>query len=110
MIFAFGIQAKRRSSGTGSLSLEGIYRCLNRTILYMLSRPHENVASQMSSLEVLHKITTNRNIIFGAGNHELEFFGCLAFCLLQITGGAQIPTDGKLYLLVSHLLHLELAT
>ena len=61
----------------------------------MLSRPHENVASQMSSLEVLHKLTTNRSIVFGAGNHELEFFGCLVFCLLQITDGAQIPTDGE---------------
>jgi hypothetical protein len=88
-------QAKRRSGGTGSLSLEGIYRCLNRTILYMLSRPHANVASQMSTLDVLHKLTTNRTIVFGAGNHELEFFGCLTFCLLQIMSGEAIPTDGE---------------
>ncbi len=90
-------QAKRRSGVTGSLTLEGIYRCLNRTILYMLSRPHQapGVAGQVNVLEVLHKITTNRSIIFGAGNHELEFFGCLTFCLLQIAEGLEIPTDGK---------------
>lgn len=87
-------QAKRRS-GTGSLSLEGIYRCLNRTILYLMSRPHSSVASQVNVLEVLHKLTTDRSIVFGAGNHELEFFGCLSFCLLQITAGLTIPTDGK---------------
>ena len=87
-------QAKRRSSGTGSLSLEGIYRSLNRTILYLLSRPHSTgVASQVEFLEVLHKITTDRSIVFGAGNHELEFFGCLCFCLLQVTAGLNIPTD-----------------
>ncbi len=90
-------QAKRRSGVTGGLSLEGIYRCLNRTILYMLSRPHHaaGVASQVSTLEVLHKVTTNRSIIFGAGNHELEFFGCLTFCLLQIGEGLEIPTEGE---------------
>ena len=87
-------QAKRRSGSTGSLSLEGIYRCLNRTILYMLSRPHSTAAQQQLSgtLEVLHKLTTNRSIVFGAGNHELDFFACLTFCLLQITSGQAIPT------------------
>ena len=88
-------QAKRRSGGsTGSLSLEGIYRCLNRTILYMLSRPHSATQQELSgTLEVLHKLTTNRSIVFGAGNHELDFFGCLTFCLLQITSGQAIPTS-----------------
>ncbi len=90
-------QAKRRSGVTGGLSLEGIYRCLNRTILYMLTKPHQTqgVASQVTTLEFLHKVTTNRSIIFGAGNHELEFFGCLTFCLLQISEGFEIPTEGE---------------
>ena len=87
-------QAKRRSGATGSLSLEGIYRCLNRTILYMLSRPHSATQQELSgTLEVLHKLTTNRSIVFGAGNHELDFFGCLTYCLLQITSGQSIPTN-----------------
>eukprot|EP00095_Tigriopus_kingsejongensis_P009945 maker-scaffold981_size73921-snap-gene-0.19 protein:Tk09945 transcript:maker-scaffold981_size73921-snap-gene-0.19-mRNA-1 annotation:"low quality protein: wd repeat and fyve domain-containing protein 3" len=92
-------QAKRRS-GAGSISLEGIYRCLNRTILYKLSRPHaplqdDVVSSRVELLEVLHKVTTNRTIIFGAGNHELEFLACLTFCLLQMTAGLAIPSDGE---------------
>ena len=62
----------------------------------MLSRPHSNVASQMEVLSVLQKLTTNRSIIFGAGNHELEFFGSLTFILLQLTAGQPIPMDGEI--------------
>jgi hypothetical protein len=87
------LQAKRRTGG-GSLSLEGIYRSLNRTCLYMLSRPtNSNVAGQMSVLEVLHRIVDHRNIIFGAGNHELDFFGSLTFCLLRLSAAKNIPLE-----------------
>ena len=85
-------QAKRRS-GTSLLSLEGIFRCLNRTILYMLSRPIKGVADQTAIMEVLHKLMTNRNIIFGRDNPEIEFFGCLTFCLLQLTRSVCIFVD-----------------
>lgn len=50
-------QAKRRSA---SLSLECLYHCLNRCILFLLSRPSDSIADQMSVLEALHKLTTNR--------------------------------------------------
>lgn len=50
-------QAKRRS---GNFSLECLYHCLNRSILFLLSRPTETIADQMSVLEALHKLTTNR--------------------------------------------------
>jgi WD40 repeat protein len=86
-------QAKRRS-GTSMLSLEGIFRCLNRTILYMLSRPIRGVADQMAIMEVLHKLMTNRAILFSRDNPEIEFFGCLTFCLLQLIAGLVIPIDG----------------
>ena len=86
-------QAKRRS-GTSMLSLEGIFRCLNRTILYMLSRPIRGVADQTAIMEVLHKLMTNRSIVFSRDNPEIEFFGCLTYCLLQLTGGHTIPIDG----------------
>lgn len=80
-------QAKRRSS---SLSLEQLHHSLNRTILYLLSRPTEAITEQMSVLEALHKIITHRLLIFGAGNHELEFIGCLTYCLLQLTSDMKI--------------------
>lgn len=50
-------QAKRRASG---INLESIYRCLNRTVLYLLSRPADSIPAQMSILEALHKLTTHR--------------------------------------------------
>ncbi|GFN82004.1 WD repeat and fyve domain-containing protein 3, partial [Plakobranchus ocellatus] len=75
-------QAKRKSTG---LSLEPLYKCLNRTILFQLSRPINSVASQASVLDALHVLTNNRNLVFGPGNHDAEFLGCLCFCLLQLT-------------------------
>ena len=44
----------------GPQSLDNIYRCLNRCVLYILSRPAESVSEQMSILEALHKLTTHR--------------------------------------------------
>ncbi|XP_030377443.1 WD repeat and FYVE domain-containing protein 3 [Scaptodrosophila lebanonensis] len=80
-------QAKRRSS---SLTLEQLHHSLNRSILFLLSRPTESIAEQMSVLEALHKIIQHRLLIFGAGNHELEFIGCLTYCLLQLTADMKI--------------------
>uniref|UniRef100_A0A1A9X279 WD repeat and FYVE domain-containing protein 3 n=1 Tax=Glossina brevipalpis TaxID=37001 RepID=A0A1A9X279_9MUSC len=88
-------QARRR---TCSLSLEQLHHSLNRTILYLLSRPTETIAEQMSVLEALHKIINERLLIFGAGNHELEFIGCLTYCLLQLTSNMKIilePSTGR---------------
>lgn len=86
-------QAKRRSS---NLSLECLYHCLNRTILFLLSRSSDNIADQMSVLEALHKLTTNRIIVFGAGNHELDFIGCLTYCLLQLTADMRIILESNM--------------
>ncbi|GIX85508.1 WD repeat and FYVE domain-containing protein 3 [Caerostris extrusa] len=74
-------QAKRKGSST---SLDNIYHSLNRTILYQLSRPMENVI-QMVVLEGLQKIAAHKNIVISPMNHENEFFGCLCYCLLQLT-------------------------
>ena len=87
------LQAKRRS-GTSLLSLEGIFRSLNRTILYMLSRPIQGLADLTAIMDVLHKLITHRAILFGRDNPEIEFFGCLTYCLLQLTAGLVIPIDG----------------
>ncbi|XP_048248442.1 WD repeat and FYVE domain-containing protein 3-like isoform X1 [Haliotis rufescens] len=75
-------QAKRKSSG---VSLDSIYKCLNRTILFQLSRPIDSVASQAGVLEALHRLTNSRSMVFGPGNYDQEFLGCLCYCLLQLT-------------------------
>ena len=74
-------QAKMKASG---ISLDSVYRCLNRTILYQLSRRLETVADQMSVLDSLHKLTSNRSLVFGPGNYDQEFIGCLCYCLIQL--------------------------
>ncbi|XP_029662380.1 WD repeat and FYVE domain-containing protein 3 isoform X2 [Formica exsecta] len=83
-------QAKRRP---GAVSMEGLHHCLNRTILFLLSRATDSIADQMAVLEALHKLTTHRLLVFGAGNHELEFIGCLTYCLLQLTADIKIMLD-----------------
>ena len=55
---------------------------------------------QVVVLDVLHKLVDNRNLIFCAGNHEPEFFASLTFCLMQLTSGQKIPTEGKNEILV----------
>ena len=67
------------------LSLDSIYRCLNRTILFQLSRPVDSVAGQAGILEALHTLTNNRSLVFGPSNSDNEFLGCLCFCLLHLT-------------------------
>lgn len=54
-------QAKRRP---GAVSMEGLHHCLNRTILFLLSRATDSIADQMAVLEALHKLTTHRYVQF----------------------------------------------
>lgn len=68
-------QAKRRASG---INLESIYRCLNRTVLYLLSRPADSIPAQMSILEALHKLTTHR---YSHNCPSLSFLSTLAWWL-----------------------------
>ena len=83
-------QAKRRP---GAVSMESLHHCLNRTILFLLSRSTESTPDQMAVLQALHKLTEHRVLVFGAGNHELEFYGCLTYCLLQLTADIKIMLD-----------------
>ncbi|XP_058177691.1 WD repeat and FYVE domain-containing protein 3 [Anopheles ziemanni] len=90
-------QAKRRAGQLGSgggigssggsitcaSSLEPLYRSLNRCILYLLAHPPRPGGDAML-VEVLQKLMTNRLLVFGAGNHDPDFIGCLTYCLLQL--------------------------
>ncbi|XP_072921340.1 WD repeat and FYVE domain-containing protein 3 isoform X1 [Hemitrygon akajei] len=84
-------QSKRRSQG---LSLDPIYHCLNRTILCQLSRPHKTVPQQVALLDSLRILTVNRTLILGPGNHDQEFIGCLAHCLLSLYTGSSLEGFG----------------
>lgn len=50
-------QAKKRSS---AVNIEGLHHCLNRTILFLLSRSTNYISDQTSVLEALHKLTIHR--------------------------------------------------
>ncbi|KAJ7394970.1 hypothetical protein BTVI_159275 [Pitangus sulphuratus] len=84
-------QSKRRSQG---LSLDAIYHCLNRTILYQFSRAHKTVPQQVALLDSLRVLTVNRNLILGPGNHDQEFISCLAHCLINLHGGSNVDGFG----------------
>ena len=53
-------QAKKRSVNLGTVTLDNVYRCMNRCVLFLLSRPTDFVSQQTSVLETLHKLTSNR--------------------------------------------------
>lgn len=80
----FFLQSKRRSQG---LSLDTIYHCLNRTVLYQLCRPHKTVAQQVALLDALRVLTVNRNLVLGPGNHDQDFVACLAHCFICLYSG-----------------------
>ncbi|XP_023814561.1 WD repeat and FYVE domain-containing protein 3 isoform X4 [Oryzias latipes] len=84
-------QAKRRSQG---LSLDAIYHCLNRTVLYQLCRPHKTVAQQVALLEALRVLTVNRNLVLGPGNHDQDFVACLAHCFICLHSGSNVEGFG----------------
>uniref|UniRef100_A0A673WZ34 WD repeat and FYVE domain containing 3 n=1 Tax=Salmo trutta TaxID=8032 RepID=A0A673WZ34_SALTR len=84
-------QSKRRSQG---LSLESIYHCLNRTVLYQLSRPHKTVPQQVALLDSLRVLTVNRNLVLGPGNHDQEFVACLAHCFINLHVGSSVEGFG----------------
>nr|XP_033770548.1 WD repeat and FYVE domain-containing protein 3 isoform X3 [Geotrypetes seraphini] len=84
-------QSKRRSQG---LSLDTVYHCLNRTILYQFSRAHKTVPQQVAVLDSLRVLTVNRNLILGPGNHDQEFIGCLAHCLINLHVGSNADGFG----------------
>ncbi|KAH3872283.1 hypothetical protein DPMN_035498 [Dreissena polymorpha] len=75
-------QSKRKTSG---ISVDSIYKSLNRVVLFQLSRQVDTVVGQTQVLDALHKITNNRALVLGPGNTDGEFLGCLCYCLLNLT-------------------------
>ena len=74
-----------------TISLEGIYRCLNRTVLFLLSKQDSVKMRPIFITEVLKQLLSHRSVLFGRENTEIEFFGCLTFCLLNLAEGTNVP-------------------
>ena len=67
------------------VSLDSVYKSLNRTVLFQLSRSVDSALGQTQVLDALHKLTNNRSLVFGPSNYDQEFFGSLCYCLLNLT-------------------------
>lgn len=50
--------------------------------------------NRWSKVEALKKIRGIRTVIFGSGNHQQEFFGCLVHVLMQLVDGHAISLEG----------------
>lgn len=42
---------------------------------------------------MVNQLLLRRLLVFGAGNHEPDFIGCLTYCLLQLTADVKIMLD-----------------
>lgn len=73
---------KRKCSAN---ALDQLICSMNRTILYQLSRSIELLTDQIMVLDVLHRITNLKSIVFSQLNTQYEFFACVAHCLLTLT-------------------------
>ena len=88
------LQSSKKSKG-GNLEINVIYRSLNRTVLYLLSRPLETIADRMSMLETLQKVHSSRSLILSPSNKDPIFFSCLTYCLLQLIDEEKIRLSVK---------------
>lgn len=92
------VQSSKSSAKSSSpvTELNLFYKSLNRTVLYLLSRPLESISERINMLEVLQRIHTNRQlIIISSCNTDSEFFVCLTYCLLQLIDEAKISLSTK---------------
>lgn len=86
----------RRKATPQSLS-EQLINSLNRVLLYQLSRPCESLVDQVCMLEVLHKMTNLKALIFSQTNFQADFFACVTHCLLMLTLSEDPNADDGVY-------------
>ncbi|KAM7016761.1 WD repeat- and FYVE domain-containing protein 4 [Passerculus sandwichensis] len=67
--------------------LSALYSCLNRAILYCLSRPQQSLPEQFNVLNTLIVLQEQWDIIFATYNSNSNFVICLMYCLCQLNSG-----------------------
>ncbi|VDN02986.1 unnamed protein product [Thelazia callipaeda] len=73
---------------------DSLMQSLGRIILYLLSRPIDNVHVQMSILNTLSEIIVNRNIVFSPTHNDHLFFGSLTHLLFMLSVTPDILLKG----------------
>ncbi|XP_035394817.1 WD repeat- and FYVE domain-containing protein 4 [Cygnus atratus] len=64
--------------------LSTLYSCLNRAILYCLSRPQQSLPEKFNVLNTLNVLQEQWDIIFATYNSSNNFVVCLMHCLCQL--------------------------
>lgn len=67
--------------------LNALYSCLNRAILYCLSRPQQSLPEQFNVLNTLSVLQEQWDLIFATYNSNNNFIICLMYCLFQLNSG-----------------------
>ncbi|TSK22773.1 WD repeat- and FYVE domain-containing protein 4 [Bagarius yarrelli] len=65
-----------------------LYKSLNRTVLYFLSRPRQTLSEKELILRTLHVLQQHWDIIMATYNASVHFVSCLLHCLLLIRSGS----------------------
>ncbi|KAL3982042.1 Beige/BEACH domain family protein [Acanthocheilonema viteae] len=77
--------ALTRRNDPKSISYDSLMQSLDRVILYLLSRPIDNVNVQMSILNTLSEIILHRNVILSPTHNDPLFFGSLTHLLFMLS-------------------------
>ncbi|XP_056350777.1 WD repeat- and FYVE domain-containing protein 4 [Oenanthe melanoleuca] len=76
------------SASQKEVFLGALYSCLNRAILYCLSRPQQSLPEQFNVLNTLIVLQEQWDIIFATYNSNSNFVICLMYCLCQLNSGS----------------------
>ncbi|RMC11578.1 hypothetical protein DUI87_11699 [Hirundo rustica rustica] len=68
--------------------LSALYSCLNRAVLYCLSRPQQSLPEQFNVLNALIVLQEQWDIFFATYNSNNNFVICLMYCLCQLNSGS----------------------
>lgn len=82
-------QAKRQPS---AMPLAELQRCLNRTILYMVSEVPSSEQDQKALMDTLCNFSSQAATIFDESNNDSEFLRCLSYRLFQLAF-SEIPSS-----------------
>ncbi|KAM3726430.1 WD repeat and FYVE domain-containing protein [Dirofilaria immitis] len=83
--FLFKGLALTRRNDPKSVSYDSLMQSLDRTILYLLSRPIDNVNVQMSILNTLSEIILHRSVVLSPSHNDPLFFGSLTHLLFMLS-------------------------
>lgn len=80
-------QVLESSASQKEVFISALYSCLNRAILYCLSRPQQSLPEQFNVLNTLIVLQEQWDIVFATYNSNSNFVICLMYCLCQLNSG-----------------------